>query len=176
MQIAETATEKLTVAVLPSSALNKKIFEKFKSAVDTFVAVENENLDLMFSVVRGVNNFITVPIRIAYDFADLVMILKNGGRAYVDHGKAKGENAFVDAAKMALDSIKDILGNSKRILLGFFGEAEHLNSSFPDIIKASDMMEDVIFKDAIIILGGGADGTNFNSVEVIIIATDISIP
>ena len=173
IQITETAEEVLKVAILPSSALNKKNFEKFQSVIDTFVVADNENLDSMFSVVRCIRGLLTAPIIITgIDFADVSTILKNGGRAYVAHGKAKGENAIIDAAKMATDSIKDILANSKRILLGFFGEKEHLRLSFPEINKASIMIQDATFKDACIMWAIADDVTDFNTVEVIIIATD----
>lgn len=145
-QIAELSKDILTVAIVPESAPNK---EKFQKAVDSLISVEDENIFLMYSAVRCITSLVTEPQMVALDFADVKELLKNSGKSYVAYGKGTGEHSVVDAMKSAINSVKDALSKSKRVLFGIFGY--HANLSMIEVHEASNMMQYAAHPDSEII-------------------------
>ena len=166
-QIAELAKNILTVAIVPKSALNT---ENFQKSVDTLVVVEDENIFLMYSAVRCINNLIE-PGLVGLDFADIKSILENSGRGYVAYGKATDETPTIDAMKNAINSMKDILRKSKRILLCIISSTENL--SMMEVNEATIILQEETHSESEIIWGVAIDVRNDNFVEVSIIATDL---
>ena len=167
MQLAEMSKYILTVAIISESA--KKV-EKFQNAVDVFVTVEDENIFSMYSAVRCVNG-LTEPGLIGLDFYDIKVILENGGRGYVAYSKATGKTPTVDAMESALNSMKEILQRSKRILFCIFGSNEVL--SMIETNEASIILQKSANPDAEIVWGVTVDENCFDFAEVLIIATDL---
>ena len=160
-QLVELSQHILTVAIVPDSTPNK---ENFQNLVDSLIAVDDDNIFLMYNVVRGISNLIT-------EFADIKELLSNSGRGYVTYAKATGETPIIAAMKTAINSVNNILHKSKRVLFGIFGSTE--NISMMDANEASIMMQESAHPDAEIVWGVSIDETNFNFAEVIIIASDL---
>ena len=116
-QIAELSKDVLTVAIIPESAPNK---EKFQNSVDTFIYVEDKDIDLMFEVVHCITGLLSVDSMVG-DYADLRSVLGNGGRGYIACYKATGETPVIDSLKSAMNSMKDVLCSSKGILVCVVG-------------------------------------------------------
>ena len=167
-QLVELSQHILTVAIVPDSTPNK---ENFQNLVDSLIAVDDDNIFLMYNVVRGISNLITEPQLIGLDFADIKELLSNSGRGYVTYAKATGETPIVTAMKSAINSVNNILHKSKCVLFGIFGSTE--NISMMDANEASIMMQESAHPDAEIVWGVSIDETNFNFAEVIIIASDL---
>lgn len=164
-QIAELSKSFLTVAVVPNSAPNK---EKFPKVVDSLFSVEDENIFLMYSAVRCITSLVTEPQLVGLDFADVKEILQKSGRSYVAYGK---EHSVINAMKNAIDSVKDVLSKSKRVLFGVFSRVESL--SMTDVHEASNLMQYSTHPDSEIVWGVPMDLTLADDyAEVIIIATD----
>ena len=167
-QLVELSQHILTVAIVPDSTPNK---ENFQNLIDSLIAVDDDNIFLMYNVVRGISNLITEPQLIGLDFADIKELLSNSGRGYVTYAKATGETPIVTAMKSAINSVNNILHKSKCVLFGIFGSTE--NISMMDANEASIMMQESAHPDAEIVWGVSIDETNFNFAEVIIIASDL---
>ena len=162
-QLAELSKDILTVAIVPESVPNK---ENFQNLVDSLIAVDDDNIFLMYNVVRGISNLITEPQIVGLDFADVNEFLRNSGRGYVAYGRASGE---IDAMSTAINSMKDILRKSKRILLCVIDCIEVL--SMGEINKAYNLIEYAAHPDSEIIWSVKTDSTIIEYVEVIIIAS-----
>lgn len=166
--IAELSKSYLTVAIVPESAPNK---EKFQNLVDTLISVEDENNFLMYSVVHCITSLVGEPGLVGLDFADVRSVLGNSGRSYVAYGKATGKTPAIDAMKNAMNPLKDILGDSKHLLIGIFGSVEEF--SMMEVNEATTILQEAVHPEAEIIWGVTPDVTNADFIEVIIIASGL---
>jgi cell division protein FtsZ len=81
--------------------------DKLLRAVDEKTTVSNAFLicdEILSQAVRGISDLIVVPGIINIDFASLVSIIKQSGRAMFGTGKASGEKRAVVAAEKAINS------------------------------------------------------------------------
>lgn len=166
IQIAKLSKDILTVAIMPKSAPNK---EKFQNSVDALISVEDENIFLMYNVVRLINGLVSEPGMVGFDYAEVKSVLGNSGKCYVSYGMATGKTPAIDAMKIAINSLKDILNKSKGVLVGIVGYYENL--SMIEANEATTMLQEAMHPDAEIIWGVNSDVTYLDSVETIIIAT-----
>lgn len=166
MQIAELSKDVLTVAIIPESAPNK---EKFQNSVDTFIYVEDKDIDLMFEVVHCITGLLSVDTIIG-DYVDLRSILENGGRGYIACYKATGEAPVIDSVENAINSMKSILCNSKGILVCVFGYPERIR----ELNEAVMMLQEAVHPEAKIDRSVVVDISS-DFVETIIIATNIEL-
>ena len=100
----------------------KKAMEKLKGKVDSLLIVQNDKLlniidekttvsnafevcdDILRQAVLGITDLILAPAIINIDFASVLSIMKNSGRALFGMGKASGPNRAIEAAKQAINS------------------------------------------------------------------------
>lgn len=165
-QIAELSKDVLTVAIIPESAPNK---EKFQNSVDTFIYVEDKDIDLMFEVVHCITGLLSVDTMVG-DYADLRSVLGNGGRGYIACYKATGETPVIDSVESAINSMKGVLCSSKGILLCVFGYPERIYARN----EAYMMLKEVAHPEAEI-MGSVVVDISSDFVETIIIATNIEL-
>lgn len=168
-QIAELSKDVLTVAIIPESAPNK---EKFQNSVDTFIYVEDKDIDLMFEVVHCITGLLSVDSMVG-DYADLRSVLGNGGRGYIACYKATGETPVIDSVKSAINSMKDVLCSSKGILVCVFGYPEIIRK-LNEAVEAMMMLQEVAHPEAQIDWSVVVDISS-DFVETIIIATNIEL-
>ena len=166
MQIAELSKDVLTVAIIPESAPNK---EKFQNSVDTFIYVEDKDIDLMFEVVHCITGLLSVDA-IVGDYADLRSVLGNGGRGYIACYKATGETPVIDSVKSAINSMKDVLCSSKGILVCVFGYPERIRELNGAVMMLQEVAHPTAEIDWSVVVDISSD-----FVETIIIATNIEL-
>ena len=168
-QIAELAETDLKVAILPSANLDKEKLEKFQGVADSLIILEKKNVELMLSAVRCINSLVSEPGVVGLDFADVKSVLEKSGRGYVGYGRATGEQPIIEAMNSAINSLKDTLHNSKRLLVCFFGWYENLQR-----IEANEatILQEAAHPDAEIMWGVVLDITNQDFVEVIVISAE----
>lgn len=167
----------LTVAVvtLPFSfegEQRKKIAERaqesLKDKVDSILIISNNKLlkiideettvsnafslcdEILHQAVQGITDLILVPGIINIDFASIVSIMKNSGRALFGVGKAAGENRAVMAAEKAINSplLDFSIKGAKGVLFSAFGNDVTLNEiseSAKVITKNVDSKAQIIF-------------------------------
>ena len=169
-QIAESVERALKVAILPSANFDKEKLEKFQSVVDSLIVIEKKNVELMLSAVRCINSLVSEPGVVGLDFADVRSVLEKSGRGYVGYGKATGEQPIIAAMNSAINSLKDTLRNSKRLLVCFFGWYENL--LMLEVNEATTILQEAAHPDAEIIWGVVTDITNQDFVEVIVILAE----
>lgn len=165
-QIAELSKDVLTVAIIPESAPNK---EKFQNSVDTFIYVEDKDIDLMFEVVHCITGLLSVDA-IVGDYADLRSVLGNGGRGYIACYKATGETPVIDSVKSAINSMKDVLCSSKGILVCVFGYPERIRELNGAVMMLQEVAHPTAEIDWSVVVDISSD-----FVEIIIIATNIEL-
>ena len=170
MQIAELAETDLKVAILPSANLDKEKLEKFQGVADSLIILEEKNVELMLSAVRCINSLVNEPGVVGLDFADVQSVLEKSGRCYVGYGRATGEQPIIEAMNSAINSLKDTLHNSKRLLVCFFGWYENL--LMLEANEATTILQEAVHPDAEIIWGVVPDITNQDFVEVIVISAE----
>lgn len=167
-QIAELSKSYLTVAIVPESSPNK---EKFQNFVDTLISVEDENIFMMYSVVRCITSLVGEPGLVGLDFADVRSVLGNSSRGYVSYGRATGKTPAIDAMKNAINPLKDIFGKPKQLLIDIFGSVG--NFSMREINEATTILQEAAHPDAEIIWGVTPDVTSADFIEVVIIASGL---
>ena len=170
MQIAESTERALKVAILPSENFDKEKLEKFQGSVDSVIIIDEKNVELMLSAVRCINSLVNEPGVVGLDFADVKSVLEKSGRCYVGYGKSAGEQPIIDAMNSAINSLKDTLHSSKRLLVCFFGWYENL--LMLEVNEATTILQDAAHPDAEIIWGVVLNIMNQDFVEVIVIAAE----
>ena len=88
-----------TLITIPNDRL-LDIIDKKTSMVDAFRIAD----DVLRQGVQGISDLIAVPGLINLDFADVKTIMSNAGSALMGIGEGQGDNAAIDAAKIAVNS------------------------------------------------------------------------
>ena len=160
---------KILSLCLIDSAADEEFIEKLKSLFDTVIINDTDDLDLMFQYVRGVTDLIAVPGLVGLDFIDVKDVTSHAGEGCVGYGEASGDNATVEAVKLAINSIKGKLKNAKGILLNILGSADSL--SMMEVNEASTVVQEAVHEDAEIIWGVTSDEMLEDIIKVVILAT-----
>ena len=198
--VAECAREvgALTVGVVtrpftfegPNRKKNADIgIENLKRKVDTIITIPNDRLlqvvdkktpmtkafsiadDILRQGVKGISDLIAVPGLVNLDFADVKTVMSNSGSALMGIGEASGENATVNAVKLAIDSplLETSIQGAHGILLNIMGATENL--PMYEINEASTTVQEAAHPEAEILWGVSLDESMGDTVSVTIIAT-----
>ena len=127
--------------------------------------------DVLRQGVKGISDLIAIPGLINLDFADVKNIMSNSGSALMGIGEATGENAAVEAAKIAIKSplLETSIDGARGVLLNVTGTEENL--SMYEVTEASSAIRQVVDDQANIIWGAAIDDTLGDTVRVTVIAT-----
>jgi cell division protein FtsZ len=126
--------------------------------------------DMLKQAVHAITDLILSPGIINIDFASVVSIMKDSGRALFGTGKAKGENRAVEAAKMAISSplLDFSIKGSKGVLFNVSGSDTTLN----EIKEAGKVITESIDPKAKILFGAVKDDSlKKGEIKVTVIAT-----
>lgn len=154
-----------TIITIPNSKL-KEVEEKI-TITEAFRRADN----VLLQAVEGISNLITIPGMINLDFADVRAVMKNGGVALMGVGTARGNNATVQAMKMALDSKlleENSIRGSRGAVINITG-----NEDMPldEIEEAIAMVHEEADENANIIFGTVIEPEMQDEVKVTVIAT-----
>lgn len=137
---------------------------------DTVIAVNANDLNLMFQAVRGITDLsVGLGLNGGVDFSDIKSVLKNAGKGVIGYGEATGEDATVEATKQAIKSIKDYLNEAKGILVNIEGADD--NFSMIEISESTTMIDEVAHKHADIIWQVYPEEELNDIIKIAIIAT-----
>lgn len=201
--VAELARELgiLTVAVVTTpfsfeGEQRKKIAERtidnLKDEVDSLLVISNDKLlkiidekttvssaflicdDVLSQAVQGITDLILVPGIISIDFASVVSIIKDSGRAMFGAGRAFGEGRAVQAAEQAINSplLDFSIQGSKGVLFNASGYDITLN----EIQTAAKIITKSVDPKAQIIFGASAtrdNGAKRGEFKISVIATKL---
>ncbi len=159
-----------------------------KGKVDSLLVVSNNKLlkmidekttvsrafeacdEILRQAVKGITDLVFAPGIINVDFASIVSILKNSGRALFGTGKAKGENRAIESAKMAINSplLDFSIRGSKGVLFNISGNDITLN----EIKSIGKTITENVDSKAQIVFGALKDNSlKKGEIKVIVIAT-----
>jgi cell division protein FtsZ len=191
----------LTVAVVTSpfsfeGEQRKKIAEEalknLKDKVDSLLVISNDRLlkiiderttvanafltcdDVLCQAVQGITDLILVPGIINIDFASVLSIMKNSGRAMFGTGRASGENRAVLAAEQAISSplLDFSVQGSKGVLFNVSGNGATLN----EIQEVANIITKRADPKAQIIFGAVKDNNlKKGEIKVTVIATKLDV-
>ena len=176
----------LTVAVVtyPLTIENLKEkandgLKKLSRCVDSFTVISNDKAktfgtaDKFLSLaIRSITDLINIPGIINLDMADIKTILKDSGLMFLGVGEAFGENACINAAKVAVDSLslETRIQSAHRFLINITASSENLTLN--EVNEASMLIQEAAYEDAEIMWGMSVDESFGNTVRVICFTTD----
>ncbi len=187
----------LTIAVITTpfsfeGEQRKKVaelaLERLKGKVDSLLVISNDNLlkiiddkttvsnafetcdSILHEAVQGITDLILVPGIINIDFASVVSIMKNSGRALFGVGKASGENRAVRAAEIAINS--PLLDFSTKGAKGVLFSASGQDITLNEIQEAAKVITKSVDPKAQIIFGAVKDNSlRKGEIKITVIAT-----
>jgi len=189
----------LTIAVVTTpfsfeGSERKKIatraLENIKDKVDSLIVISNDNLlkivdekttvsnaflicdEVLGQAVQGITDLILVPGIINIDFASVLSIMKNSGRAMFGVGKAMGENRAILAAEQDINSplLDFSIQGAKGVLFNAAGQDVTLN----EIQEAAKIITKNVDPKAQIIFGAVKDNTlKKGEIKISVIATKL---
>ncbi|HCC60299.1 MAG: cell division protein FtsZ [Candidatus Staskawiczbacteria bacterium RIFOXYC1_FULL_37_43] len=164
-------------------------FDNLKNKVDSILVISNDKLlkvidekttvsnafllcdEILHQAVGGITDLILAPGIINIDFASIVSILKNSGRALFGVGRAAGENRAVEAAEKAINSplLDFSIKGAKSILFSVSGNDITLN----EISESAKVITENVDPNAQIIFGAVKDNNlRKGEIKISVIATN----
>jgi len=198
--LAEMAKESgaLTVAVVTKPFLfegkkrqqvAKHGVEELKDAVDTLIAIPNQQLlinsskrmtlldgfkradEILLHAVKGISDLITIPGLINLDFNDVRTVMSEMGMAFMGTGSSTGENRAIEAAQKAISSplLEDVsIDGAKGLLINVTAGPD---LTIYEVNEASTLIQEDAHEDANIIFGAVIDECAADEIRVTVIAT-----
>ncbi len=170
MQVAEDGIKTLmplvdTLIIIPNDRLFTLCDQK--TGVDAAFRLADE---VLANGVQAIAQVITVPGMINLDFADVRVIMKDAGPAWMSIGKGSGQNRAVDAAKSALASpLLDVsVSGAKGVLFNVTGGD---NLSLFEVNEAAEIIKQAVDPEANIIFGVVRDTRMDKDIKITLIAT-----
>jgi len=171
-KVAERALENLkdkadSLLVISNDKLLKVIDEK-TTVSSAFLICD----DVLREAVQSITDLILVPGIINIDFASVLSIMKNSGRALFGVGRASGENRAVQAAEKAISSplLDFSIKGCKGVLFNASGQDITLN----EIQEAAKVITKNVDPKAQIIFGAVKDNNlKKGEIKITVIATKL---
>lgn len=163
--------------------------ENLKTKVDSLLVISNDKLlkiidekttvsnafeicdEILREAVQGITDLILAPGIITIDFASVLSIMKDSGRALFGVGKAIGENRAIEAANKAINSplLDFSIQGAKGVLFNASGQDVTLN----EIQEAAKVITKTVDKRAQIIFGAVKDNSlKKGEIKITVIATN----
>ncbi len=172
------------------SEIARRGMEELGNAVDTLIAIPNDNLLLsetrstslpeafrqsdtvLKQAIEGITEIIAKPGKINLDFADVRTIMGDGGRAVMAIGSSEGEGAAVAATRQALDSA--MLGMTADGAKGVLFNVR-ASSQMPaiEMYEAAELVKSRVDHDVNFIFGLVEDDSLGDKVQITLIATGV---
>lgn len=172
------------------SHIARRGLKELEEAVDTLIAIPNDNLLLTASkdsglpeafrqsdtilkqAIEGITEIIAQPGKINLDFADVKTIMGEGGRAVMAIGTGFGEGAAVAATRQALDSAT--LGVSADGAKGVLFNVRASSKMYAvEMYEAAELVRSRVDADVNFIFGLVEDDSMGDKVQITLIATGV---
>ena len=164
--------------------------EKLRKNVDSLIVILNANLlksankkitfleafnsadEVLKFGIQSISNIINIPGMINLDFADVSTIMKDSGTAHMGMGISKGDDAGINAAKLAVSSplLETSLSGATGVLVNITGGP---SLSLIEINEAVEYIRAQVDEDADIIFGAYVDENILDEVCITLIATGL---
>ncbi len=155
-----------TLVVIP----NEKLFDIMDKKATIRDAYNKADEVLTHSVI-GISDIILRPGIINLDFADIMTIMKNKGKAHIGIGVGRGEDKVEEAARMAVESplLETKIIGADYILLNIRGDQD---MGLHDTRYIVDYVQDAAGQATNLIYGHALDEEISDEIIVTVIATD----
>lgn len=163
--------EALTVGIVPnpigieaepSSSLTDSSLEKLLSHVNSLILVPRTppapTAKDVCAIITGLLDIVTRSGLIGLDFADVKIVLGNGGLTHFGYGAATGKDRAAKAAMEAINGpalTKDKLVEAQGVILSITGDD---NISLDEVTEVTDAIIDCCKEDASVFFQGYYDG------------------
>ena len=156
-----------TLIVIP----NQKLFAIIDSKTSIAAAFQKAD-EVLQQCVRGITDLITINGEINLDFADVRSVMSDQGYAHMGYGTGKGDNKFMDAVKMAVESplLETSLTGAKNVILNMTGNRD---KSLFEAQEAANYVNEIVGEDVELFLGVMTDDSLEDEVRITLIATGI---
>lgn len=162
--------------------------------VDTLVVVPNQNLfllstegttfktafkmadDVLYSGVRSITDLMIMPGLINLDFADIVTVMSQMGKAMMGTGEAEGEGRAIRAAQAAISNPlldHSSMKGARGILISITGGDD---LTLFEVDEAANRIREEVDANANIIFGSTFDEKSNGKIRVSVVATGIDRP
>ncbi|KJV56271.1 cell division protein FtsZ [Orientia chuto str. Dubai] len=175
MKIAEAGIEELqkyvdTVIIIP----NQYLF-RVSNQVTTFVEAFKMADTVLTDAVTNMTNLINLPGLINLDFADVVTIIKKGGKSMMGTGEASGEDRAIKAAETAISN--PLLDNSsikkaKGVLIHITGGNDMTLMEVDEAVN--HIRKEIDDDDSSIIFGATFNPDLQGKIKISVVASSIS--
>ena len=157
-----------TLITIPNDRVRQTLPES-TSLIEAFEAID----DVLRQAVHGVIDIIAVPGLINLDFADVRMVLKDGGAGVIGVGQAGGQERAVEATRQAVAAtlLQDAFQGASGILLNVTGSDD---LRLAEVVSAVEAVRATSDPDANLIFGANFDPRLGDEVRVSVIATGFS--
>jgi cell division protein FtsZ len=154
-----------TLITIPNDRVRQTLPES-TSLIEAFEAID----DVLRQAVHGVIDIIAVPGLINLDFADVRMVLKDGGAGVIGVGQAGGQERAVEATRQAVAAtlLQDAFQGASGILLNVTGSDD---LRLAEVVSAVEAVRAASDPDANLIFGANFDPRLGDEVRVSVIAT-----
>ena len=156
--------------------------------VDTLIVIPNDRLkdviagaplqeafrnadDVLRMGVKGISDIITCPGLVNVDFADVRSVMTEAGTALLGIGIGSGRSRALEAAQAAMNSPlleAARIDGAKGCVINITGGKD---MTLEDMTSASEIIYDVVDKEANIIVGAVVDDSMEGEIQVTVIAT-----
>jgi cell division protein FtsZ len=157
-----------TLITIPNDRVRETMPES-TSLIDAFEVVDG----VLRQAVHGVIDIIAVPGLINLDFADVRIVLKDGGAGVIGVGQAGGQERAVEATRQAVAAtlLQDAFQGATGILLNVTGSGD---LRLAEVVSAAEAVRAASNPDANLIFGANFDPRLGDEVRVSVIATGFS--
>ncbi len=161
---------------------------RLSESVDTLIVIPNDRLkdvissaplqeafqnadDVLRMGVKGISDIITCPGLVNVDFADVRSVMTDAGTALLGIGVGSGRSRALEAAQAAINSPlleAARIDGAKGCVINISGGRD---MTLEDMTSASEVIYDVVDKEANIIVGAVVDEKLEGEIQVTVIAT-----
>ncbi|MFQ5400635.1 MAG: cell division protein FtsZ [Anaerolineae bacterium] len=157
-----------TLIVIPNDRL-LELTDKRASLADAFSAAD----DVLRQGIQGISELITVPGLINLDFADVKMIMSEGGAALMAIGYGEGEDRAKIAAEQVVSSrLLDVrIDGARGVLFNVTGGPD---MTLHEVNQAAAIIQTTTHPDANLIFGAVIDESMEDQLRITVIATGLA--
>ncbi len=147
--------------------------DRLKFATDQKITLANAFEiadDVLRQAVQAISDIINNTGFINMDFADVIAVMKDAGRAHMGIGRAAGQRKAQDAAQRAISSplLETTIQGARGILVNVSGSN---NMGLEEVELATNLVQEAADPDALFIFGATFDDRLEDEIVVTVIAT-----
>ena len=139
---------------------------QYNEDIDTFFLISKDNVESIYQIIKTISNLF-IPNIVNADFVEFKDVAKGSNIAYISISESGGENAIINAMKLAINSVKDNIQHYDSFLVQVTGMLDLLNITV--INKSIDILKGAARQDAKVVWGV-TDTSDNDKIKIALIA------